>query len=378
MSTFSTSQGVGDGDIDISNDGSSRVFVGNYRDAIVEANTGQVFEIDLESGSVIEDHSPTGAVGVRAGWGLAYTEDNNLVIGSPSADFSTGDTTGRVDIFDLETGGQHFISSPFGADSGAFFGWAVAGNTRPDLAATPTPRFAASAPKFDGGELVRTYDIELDSTNTTLETFVTPVDGNDFGKKLALVGEKLFVAAIGNNTVFVYDVRNPSTPIYSLTETADSFARGIFATSDKLFVSAVEKVFVYDSSTGNQLHVINNPLPNSDGTGSGFGSAGSSSQSIWATDKYLVIGANLSKFNDGRQQGRVHIFNVNTYELLATLENPDPIDPSSGDAALGGNFGNSVAINNEYLVITARFNQEFGPTNTPQDFHGNVYIYEYT
>jgi len=374
IANFDTSsQAVGDGDIDFTTgNGDTRVFIGQLRDF---NNSGAIHEIDPENGTTSDRIRFLGAPNTREGWGVAYAGDK-LLSGAPGSN----NAEGRLVIYNGETlNFEDLKRSPFGTTDGAFYGWAVTSNRRPDLADMPIPWFAASAPKFNGGELVEVRSI--DQTNNSeplINEFVTPVDGNDFGKKIALVGETLYVAALGNNTVYVYDVRDSAAPTYSVTDNTPGFARGIFATVDKLFVSASDKVFVYNSTTGNLLHTIDDPLPNSDGTGTRFGYGGLPSQGISATDDLLLIGAPISKFADGRAQGRVHIFDTNTYELLSTLENPNPINPSSGDATLGGQFGNNVLINQDYIVITAKFNTQVDPPNTPSEFHGNAYIYNYS
>lgn len=358
---------VGDGGLDVTNDGTNRVFIGNWRH---RSGDGRVFEVDLSTGNVIAElEPPVGSSRTFFGFSVGYIDsEETIVIGAYIG-------RGYIQLQDLgsrpiET--PERIFSPFGANlpSTDDYGWHISTNKHPD-----ETRFSPAKLAVGSSQLVEVRDVFGLEGTTLIDYFESPVGAQGFGRRVSLVEEKLVVSAVETNQIFVYNVRDSSAPLYNVTEASGTlnYGYGLFSVPGKFFVGDGSKVYVYDIDTGNKLQEIADPLPNGDGSTTGFGSddrfdgfSRETANPIWANSKYLVIGAPFSNKN-GTGQGRAYIYDIESYELLLELDNPDP----SG-VTPGGHFGCNVALNEDYLVVIARFNKGDDGSN----YDGNMYIYE--
>lgn len=367
---------VGDGGLDISTDGTERVFIGHYRDF---SGNGTSYEVDLLTGNEIAEWDDAVNIpGDFTGLSLGYVSDgasNALILGNPFSGGSSNDGSITIrDVLSPNSTSNDFINAPRLEDGSRVqdrnYGYHISTNKYLDSTSIPKPNFAVGA---DG--LIDVYEASGLATTTRINRFESPMSTEGFGGRVSLVEETLIAAAVVTNEVFVYNVRDSSAPLYSVSESLGTlnYGYGLYSVPGKFFVGDGSKVYVYDIDTGNKLQQIPDPLPNSDGSTTGFGSddrfdgfSRETANPIWANSKYLVIGAPFSNKN-GTGQGRAYIYDIESYELLLELDNPHP----SG-VTPGGHFGCNVALNEDYLVVIARFNKGADGSN----YRGNTYIYE--
>ena len=101
--------------------------------------------------------------------------------------------------------------------------------------------------------------------------------------------------------------------------------------------------------------------PNAYGTSAGdcFGS------SVATDGNYAIVGAPYEGDAGGYYSGKVYIFDATTGSLLHTLHNPNAYDTSADDQ-----FGTSVAISGNRVVVSAYGEDDAGGTDS-----GKVYLY---
>ena len=198
------------------------------------------------------------------------------------------------------------------------------------------------------------------------------VEFDFFGRSVAVNSSYIVVGASGDNfnsgTVYVflastgdllYTITNPNA--YSDTS-GDSFGTEVAVSDSYIIASATNEdpsggssgaVYIFDVTNGNLLRTIVNA------TGAASERFGSS---IAITDNYAVIGTGFA------DKGEVYIHNPSTGTLLRTLVNPNEYGTSSND-----NFGNSVAVNGDFVVVGA--NQEDDANGSAS---GAAYVFNVT
>lgn len=141
-----------------------------------------------------------------------------------------------------------------------------------------------------------------------------------------------------NTNSIVKTINNPEGVVHG------QFGQYILYKDDKLIVSAPWKndreknpegaIYVFDLKTGNHLYTIKNPErygPDEFGI------------SLASVDDKLVVGAPAQEFRGVRSAGIAYIFNLDSGDLVATIENPSP--------TRGSNFGISVASLGENFLV---------------------------
>ena len=89
------------------------------------------------------------------------------------------------------------------------------------------------------------------------------------------------------------------------------------------------------------------------------------SYSVAISENYAIVSGRFEDDAGGTSSGKAYIFNVTTGALLHTLDNPNPYGTSADD-----NFGSSVAISDDYAIVGAYNEDEAGGTNS-----GKAYIF---
>ena len=119
------------------------------------------------------------------------------------------------------------------------------------------------------------------------------------------------------------------------------------------------KAYIFNNTTGNLLHTLNNP--NAYGTSSSdtFG------HSVSISESYAIVGAYQEDDAGGTSSGKAYIFNNTTGNLLHTLNNPNAYGTSSSDL-----FGYSVSISESYAIVGAWGEDDAGGADS-----GKAYIY---
>lgn len=237
-----------------------------------------------------------------------------LVVGAPEENPNGQSSAGRVYIFNAKTGAlSHTLVSP-NVQLDGFFGEAVAiTGTTLAVGASETVSGLTGAGRvyiFNAGTgaLVRTL------TSPNQQTY------GGFGDSVALSSTTLVIGADG--------------------ETANGLA-------------SAGHVYVYNSGTGALLLTLTSPSAQADGS---FGSPLAFSGST------LAIGAEMESADGFDQAGHAYVFNVGTGALLYSLTSPN--------AQAYGNFGGSIAISGTTLIVGARFEEAGG-----QGEAGSAYVF---
>jgi len=120
--------------------------------------------------------------------------------------------------------------------------------------------------------------------------------------------------------------------------------------------SFTKKAYIYDVTTGNLVHTLNEV-------------AGSTyfGQSVAVSDNYAIVGARETDDSNGIDSGTAYIFDVTTGALLHTLNNPNVFGVVTDD-----NFGFSVAISDSYAVVGAKGEHDANGVNMT----GAAYVFD--
>lgn len=148
----------------------------------------------------------------------------------------------------------------------------------------------------------------------------TPTEADLFGHAAALAGTHALVGAYGDDT-------NGHT---------------------------VGQAYLFDSTTGTLLHTFDDPTPT---TRDWFGI------SVALGGNYALVGARWDDTN-GYDEGQVHLFDINTGNLLHTFNDPTPTHRDS--------FGDSVALTGNYALIGAVGH------NTDDEVFGQAHVFDLT
>jgi len=120
------------------------------------------------------------------------------------------------------------------------------------------------------------------------------------------------------------------------------------------------KAYIFDVTTGNLVHQLNNPNPVGSSADDAFG------VSVSISGNYAIVGAYLEDDASGNDSGKAYIFDVTTGNLVATLDNPNTFSTSLNDY-----FSNSVSISGKYAIVSAWREDDTGGADS-----GKAYIYE--
>ena len=339
-----------------------KALVGAYSDDTDVASSGAAYLFDVNSGNLLKTFaSPTPAENDFFGRAVALDGDKALV-GAPSDDTGAEDT-GAVYLYDVNSCQllDTFINpTPAAYD---FFGQAVALDGDKALVGAHQDDTGAK----DSGEAYL-YDV---NSGNLLDTFInpTPAAYDFFGWAVALDGDKALVSAysddngaISSGAAYLYDVNsrqlletfiNPNPAPY------DWFGYSVALDRDKALVGAYKDdtgvqfsgaAYLFD--VDNLLHTITNPTPaDNDWFGHPVALDG---------DKALV-GA---YFDDtgAVNSGAVHLFDVNSGNLLNIITNPTP--------AASDYFGYSVALDGDKALVGA-YGDDTGAVDT-----GAAYLFD--
>ena len=120
--------------------------------------------------------------------------------------------------------------------------------------------------------------------------------------------------------------------------------------------------YIFNVTTGALVHTLNNPNAYSTSANDYFGI------SVAILGNYAIVGAYFEDDSGGTTSGKAYIFNVSTGALVHTLDNPNAYSTSTGDR-----FGRSVAIDDNYAIVGAFWEDDAGGTDS-----GKAYIFNVT
>ncbi len=301
-------------------------------------------------------------------FGISVSSSENYAVIGAAYDNTNATGAGSAYIYDLTTNTVLYTLNNPAPEANDSFGAAVSidGN------------YAVIGAHYDNENATSTgsayvYDV---STGNLLYTLNNPRPGafDLFGSTVYVNGDYVVIGSPSDNTgannsgaAYIYDVSTGNllhtldNPTIAAT---DSFGHSISGDGDHIIISAYRdstnattagSAYIYDASTGALLHTLNNPTPlNYEYFG----------YSVSIEGDYALVGARDARTGSTTAIGEAYVYDVTTGNLLHTLENPDPSD--------GNRFGNAVAVGGHYALVAE------SEANTGSNYHGAVHIFDLT
>ncbi|RLD66506.1 MAG: hypothetical protein DRI84_04615, partial [Bacteroidetes bacterium] len=226
------------------------------------------------------------------------------------------------------------------------------------------------------------------TTGNLLQTLDNPnaydtAASDGFGGAAAIDGNKCIVGAhyeddadgTSSGKAYIFDVTtgnllhtldNPN--VYG-TSASDYFGVNVAIDGNNCIVGAFYeddtgglssgKAYIFDVTTGNLLHTLDNPNAYGSSVNDRFG------WGIAISGNKCIVGAHYEDDAGGTDSGKAYIFDVSTGNLLHTLDYPNAYDTSGGD-----NFGYMVAISGNNCIVGAYHENDAYGTNS-----GKAYIF---
>ena len=301
-------------------------------------------------------------------FGYSIAISGNYAIMGAYGDDDNGGDSGSAYIFDFTTGTQlHKLTASDGA-GGDSFGRSVAIDGNYAVVG------ANNDDNDNGIDSGSAYIFDV-TTGTQLHK-LTASDGaasDQFGNSVAISSNYAIIGAFvdddpnGSNSgsAYIYNVQT-GTELHKLTASdaaaSDQFGNSVAISGNYAIVgsqydddngSSSGSAYIFNVTTGTQLH----KLTASDGVASDiFG------WSVAIDGNYAIVG---SKYDDGdnTSSGSAYIFDVTTGTQLHKL--------TASDAANSDEFGRSVAINGNYAIVGAPYDDD--DVNS-----GSAYIFNVT
>lgn len=340
----------------------STIVVGAYHDNASGTNAGSAYVFDAATGNLLRTLAAPG-LGYDFGRSVAVS-DSTIVVGVPYGSMGARDA-GSACVYDAASGNllrtlnnpNPAVSDKFGSSVAVSGSTIVVGTPGNDTGATG----AGSAYVFDAasGSLLRTLHNP------------TPAVSDDFGASAAVSGDTIVVGtlweptgAFNDSSVYIFGatsgnllqtLNNPTPAAY------DEFGCSVAVSDSTIVVGAFGdaadgyhfgSAYVYDAAGGSLLWTLNNPTP---AAGDKFG------YSVALSGSTIVVGSPYGS-KDVLYAGSVCVFDAASGSLLRTLNSPTP--------TMGDNFGSSVAISGNMIVVGAPYD-DTGATNA-----GSAYVFD--
>ena len=372
------------------------VVVGAIKDDAVGNDAGTAYVFDLSSPTPDKPihtlTNPDPGPGIQDNFGNAVAVSGNYVVVAAHRNDLGGTTdAGSVYVYDLSkldpAAPQTMATLDNPNPAGDLFGSVVA------VSGSYLVVGAAQADKGDDTDVGSVYVYKLDSNANTAVLHATvnnpgPAANDFFGFSVAVAGDHMVVGAYRDDTratntgtLYIYELpANPgnlAVPIATLNDpthdpnpaTGDNFGRSVAAAGNYVVVGAAlddtvaanaGSVYVYDRSSTTPdvpIHILNNPSP---AASDQFG------WSVSVAGNYVAVGAYGDDVEGKNDAGSVYVYDLKSATPnfpIYTLNNPNP--------AVGDNFGWSVAMAGEYIVVGA-YRDDHGD-NTDA---GSAYVYK--
>ena len=392
------------GTSDNDNFGDAVAISGNY--AIVSARTeesnsglnasGKTFIYDVTTGNIVHDLDNPSAYGFQTGDNFGFSVDissDYAIVGAVVEDDAGGVSSGKAYIFDVTTGSLvHTLDNPnaYGTSAGDNFGHSVgiSGNYA----------IVGAEDEDDAGGTAsgKAYIFNV-TTGALLHTLDNPnaydtSENDKFADVLAISGNYAIVGAhreddaggvninLTSGKAYIFDVTtgnllhtldNPN--VYD-TSIGDLFGYSVAIDGNYAIVGAYNedeaagfnsgKAYIFDVTTGNLLHTLDNPNAYDTVSDDGFG------VSVAISGNYAIVGATGEDDADGTSSGKAYIFDVTTGSLVDTLDNPNAYGTSAGDI-----FGEAVAISGTNIIVGALLEDDAPGGTGGGNLAGKAYIF---
>jgi sulfur relay (sulfurtransferase) DsrC/TusE family protein len=361
----------------------TQIVVGATRDDTGAADAGSVYIYDLSTGTptvpVTTLNNPlpeaTDLFGISVG-----ISGTRVVVGA-NGDNMGASNAGSAYVYDLSsitpTVPVATLDNPSPAVNDEF-GFAVAISGFRVLVASPADDTGAT----DAGSA---YIYDLNSATPAVPVITlnhpTVTAGDRFGRAADISGSRVVVGAYLNDTgagdsgsAYVYDVSsgNPTVPLVTLNNptpaTGDWFGRAVAVDGTRVVIAAAldntgasdaGSAYVYDLSSGTPalpVATLNNPSP---AVNDQFGG------SLTISGTRVVVGAYLDD-TGATDAGSAYVYDVSSGTPtvpVVLLNNPGLL--------AGDNFGNSVAVSGNLMVVGASYLDMTGAAEV-----GAAYVYD--
>jgi hypothetical protein len=368
-----------------------------YNPSYTYTQSGQAYVFDVTTGNYIRTiYNPNGySTGTNDSFGAVITISGNYVFfGVPGEDSPQGNSSGRVYVYHIASGGlvgQILNPTPVQAE---YFGSSVAASGNYCIVGA----YGESTTALNSGKayIFKTNNGSWGDATLPLYTLDNPNDYNGpyqdwFGRSVAMSGNYAIVSAPyegdGGGTIsgkaYIFDVTtglrvhtldNPNA--YGISG-SDQFGNAVAMDGNYVFVAAPfeddagglssGKAYIFKTTTGDwtdttALHTLDNPNDYGGNANDLFG------YSIGISGNYAIVGAYTEDDAGGTDSGKAYIFNVTTGALVHTLDNPNAYGTSVTDV-----FGIAVAIDGNYAIVSAISEDDAGGTDS-----GKAYIFNVT
>jgi len=373
----------------VSISGNYAIVGARYEDDASGSKSGKAYIFDVTTGNLLHTLDNPNAYGTSANdW---FGDDvsisgNYAIVGARAEDDTGGFSSGKAYIFDVTTGNLlHTLNNPnpIGESSSDSFGnsvsidgnYAIVGARGEDHAEFIIDSGKAYIFDVTTGNLVHTLDNPNAYSTTVDDTFggFVSISGN-----YAIVGafDEDDAGGAGSGKAYIFDVTTGNllhtldNPNAYGTSANDYFGTAVSIDGNYAIVGAYSeddaggiesgKAYIFDVTTGNLVSTLDNPNAYSTSTADWFG------YSVDISGSYAIVSAWQEDDAGGLSSGKVYIFDVTTGNLVDTLDNPNAYDTSAGDS-----FGTVVSISGNYVIVGAHKEDDAGGADS-----GKAYIYE--
>jgi len=284
-----------------------------------------------------------------SGGGLSSPSSPRIVVGSIFDD-DNGSASGSAYIYNLDGTGEVKVTASDGA-SGDRLGISVAVGSNKIVVGAYTD-------DDDGSNSGSVYVYNIDGTNEVKLTASDAFANDIFGRSVSIGSNKIVVGAPGNDddgtssgSAYIYNLDGTNEVKLTASDGAqyDEFGISVAVGNDKVVVGAYGDDD--NGSTSGSVYVYN-----LDGTGetkiigSDTAAGDSFGNSVAIGNNKLVVGSPYDDDN-GSSSGSVYVYN---------LDGTGEVKITASDAAAGDNFGFSVAVGSNKIVVGSISDDTFG------------------
>ena len=350
--------------------------------------SGKAYIFDNTTGNLLHALDNPNAYGTSVDDWFGYSvsiSDSYCIVGAYQEDDADGTLSGKAYIFDNTTGNLLYTlddPNPYGTSGGDRFGYSVSICEGYSIIGAYNENHSLS---YSGAGKAYIFD---NTTGNLLHTLNDPSaygspSGDRFGLSVSITESYSIVGAYGeddssgewsgkayifNNATgnLLHTLDNPNA--YG-TSADDWFGWSVSISETHAIVGTHQeddaggtlsgKAYIFDNSTGNLLHTLNNPSAYSGNSYDHFG------WSVSISESYCIVGTYAEDDADGFDVGKAYIFDNSTGNLLHTLDDPNAYGTSADDR-----FGYSVAITETHCIAGAYQEDDVGGTSS-----GKAYIF---
>ena len=338
--------------------GSNKIVVGAPWDDSGGSQRGSVYVYDLDGSNEVEITASDGASYDFFGHSVAVGNDK-IVVGSYGDD-DNGTDSGSVYVYDLDGSNQLKITASDGAASDQFGRSVAIGNNKIVV--------GAHGDDDNGSSSGSVYVYDLDGSN---EVKITASDGaadDWFGNSVAVGNDKIVVGAYWDDdngsysgSVYVYDLDGSNEVKITASDGAayDYFGWRVAVGSNKIVVGSY-----WDDDNGSQSGSVY--VYDLDGTNEVKITASDGADndqfgySVAVGNDKIVVGA-WGDDDDGSGSGSVYVYD---------LDGSNEVKITASDGAAGDYFGQSVAVGSNKIVVGA-----YGDDDNNASLSGSAYVY---